>query len=81
MLNKKKLSAALFSTILMLMPAMAVLSDSLSNAYAIAGIWAGGTEGKVLGTIGVAVEVGAGAAFALGAICPPQFVGLAVIGG
>lgn len=59
------------------MPLLSNLSTSISDAWAIAGIY---SESKELQAGAVIIETGAGAAFALGAICPPQWVGFAVIG-
>lgn len=75
---KKRISLFFLSAMLLGLPALSNLSSSISNIWAIAGIW---SEDKVLQTGAVVIEVGAGAALAVGAICPPQFVGFAVVGG
>ena len=63
------------------LPLFSTLSTASSNAMAIASIWVDDKKGaSVLATGAVLFEAGGGAALALGAICPPQFVGLALVG-
>lgn len=78
MKKQRKISAVLFGATLFILPLLANLSKGVAGAYAIAGIWTGD---EVLQTGAVVIETGAAAAFALGAICPPQFVAFAVVGG
>lgn len=74
---KKKVSLFLFSSMLFVIPLLSNLSTSMSDAWAIAGIYADSNE---LQAGAVVIETGAGIAFALGAICPPQWVAFAVVG-
>lgn len=75
---KKRISLFFLGAMLLGLPVLSNLSSSLSNVWAIAGIWSGD---KVLQSGAVVIEVGAASALAVGAICPPQFVGFAVVGG
>ena len=74
---KKPMAMLMFALTLTILPMLSNLAMSKSQAWAIAGIW---SEYKVLQTGAVVIETAAGAAFALGAICPPQWVGFAVVG-
>lgn len=79
-MKKKIIAAVLFISISVGVPLLNSISRNQSDAYGIAAIWSDGVQQKVFGTATAVIETGGAIALAYGAICPPQFAAVAVVG-